>query len=51
MSVPYTEDADPTTDGTKHANHTNLKTLRVKQRSRKERYEYLPRALDTHTLN
>jgi len=44
MSVPYAEDADFTTDGTESSNHTNPKSLRLKQRSTKDLYEYIPRA-------
>jgi len=43
MSVPYAEDADFTTNGTKRSNHTNLKNLRLKQPSTKDHYECIPR--------
>ena len=42
MSVPYATDNDITTNGSKAANHLNLKNLRLKQRSTKRRYEDVP---------
>jgi len=44
MSVPYAEDADFTTDCTQRSIHTNLKNLRLKQQSTKDRYECISRA-------
>ena len=46
MSVLYAIDNDITTNGSKAANHLNLKKLRLKQRSTKRRYEDVP--LSTH---
>jgi len=42
MSVPYAADNDTTTNGSKAANHLNLKNLRRKQRSTKRHYEDVP---------